>query len=258
VALAHTPPSETKAAAETTSGLPEWTWKVDPSVPPTARLDDLFPRDCPLPSVVERIYDGDTLSRLGVGGFLGKGLKLTVLEQKPSAESEFIRSLPLGNPLARGSLAEGTLERAVTVTLRFTATESGLVNIDTVKFMTGKQAQAEKDEKSSFVVRNAGRIAMVIFLLLCVGAVSWMVLSDMWEQASIDAKRFDARKAMLIEYYEKHNPSKIDSIDDALRAHYGQESKLWRKLENKYGVRPDRPNFLKHGVSRSQSKRNEL
>ena len=96
---------------------------------------------------------------------------------------------------------------------------------------------------------------MVVFLILFAGSMGWMVVSDMLEQSRLDAKRFEARKAALVEFYGTHNPAKIDSIDDTLRAHYGQEAKLWRKLEKRYGTRPPRPNFLKHGVSGAKKSR---
>ena len=31
-------------------------------------------------------------------------------------------------------------------------------------------------------------------------------------------------EAALVEFYGTHNPAKIDSIDDTLQAHYGQEA----------------------------------
>ena len=255
VALAHCKPTTTKTAEESASGLPEWSWTMDKSAEGSAKLDQIFSRDCPLPSVVRRKYDNDSLRKLGLGGLLGPGLNVTVTEQNPDNESEFWRALPIGNPMERGSLKDGTLQRGARVILEFHANESGVVNVETLKFVTGKEDQEERAKESSFIVRNSGRIMMVVFLILFAGSMGWMVVSDMLEQSRLDAKRFEARKAALVEFYGTHNPAKIDSIDDTLRAHYGQEAKLWRKLEKRYGTRPPRPNFLKHGVSGVKKKR---
>mmetsp|Transcript_44764 Transcript_44764/g.108556 ORF Transcript_44764/g.108556 Transcript_44764/m.108556 type:complete len:797 (-) Transcript_44764:35-2425(-) len=41
-------------------------------------------------------------------------------------------------------------------------------------------------------------------------------------------------RTRLIEFYKKHNPSKVDSVDDTLAKYKGKEEEMFRKLRNKY------------------------
>ena len=53
----------------------------------------------------------------------------------------------------------------------------------------------------------------------------------------------DNHKIRLIRFYEKHNPSKIDSVDATLEKYKGKEEELFRKLEAKYAPQPKVPKY---------------
>jgi cyclophilin family peptidyl-prolyl cis-trans isomerase len=47
----------------------------------------------------------------------------------------------------------------------------------------------------------------------------------------------------LIRFYEKHNPSKVDTVDATLEKYKGKEDELFRKVEAKYAPQPKTPKF---------------
>ena len=46
-------------------------------------------------------------------------------------------------------------------------------------------------------------------------------------------------RRVLFEFYSKHNPDKLDTIDKILATYKGKEASLIRSLEKKYAVKID-------------------
>jgi len=208
--------------------LEEWLWE-------DSDAEVLFPQDAAYPGSVERRYTVRSVKR---------NASATILEQAhPDSAAVFRRVHPLGNPLRRKN-TEGAEVAAVAVTLRYTLDENGLLVVDDENIQTRQEAEAEREAKTSPVVRNFGRVMLFVVLALLLAAGLYSPITQMVEQHRTEQLRHAARKAALSEFYQEVNPDKISEIDRTLSEFKGRESALWRKLENKYGKRPPRPNLL--------------
>ena len=216
-------------------------------------VDVLLPADAPLPHSAERTVDAAALTKMGAGGFMGKRLLLTLCERVAPGESDreaalFARLAPLGDVLLRTNPETLEPERGVAVTLKFTFDDSALLTVTYKDWVSEREDDLRRHNQRGFLGRNLGKITMGLVLLLAAGSQGYGAWQDMRRAQEQEAYRFTARKAALTQFYKAVNPDKISGIDEALEAHKGKETALWRKLEKKYDRRPPRPEFLKYSA----------
>jgi len=249
LAVAHSPGAPDAASAKASGsgggGGGDLTWA-------RSEVVELFARDTPLPCVVSKTYDLKALKKHGLPGRTlteGRRLSLITAEEQP-ALGKFVRLQPLGNPLVRARERDGEKERGVTVDVEFSLDASGLLDVRFHKFLSAKEDEAIKDESRPWLVRNAGRVLMLLVVLGAFGAWVFSAWGEYQAEALREANKHRARKAALEEFYRGVNPEKLGDIDRALEEHRGRETKLWAKLDKKYGRRPPRPDYLKYSTNR--------
>jgi len=242
LALAHAKPFRARMPEDDKAD--DWTWGVD-------EVDELCARDAPLPLKVERTVNAAVLKTLGLApSVFGKPkLCFTVVEAREGEfRRRFERMAPLGDVLVRSHGDTLEAERGVKVTLVFSVCASGLLTISTKDFVSEKEDDLLRHNAKPWVMRNLGRILMGLVLVVLLGAQGWAAHDTWRKQQSAEAYRHAARHAALAEFYRTVNPEKLEGIDEALAAHKGHETALWKKLEKKYGRRPPRPEYLKYST----------
>jgi len=196
-----------------------WCW-------PGSNVDELFPRDVPVPCKATRTLDAHWLKEHGLAGsFVGrKPLSLTLCESmnassRPSVaaaasggaapESHFSRMMPLGDPLLRSHPSTGEPERGVSVNLEFELDGSGLLHVHAHKFVSEKEDDLRKHEAKGFFGRNLGRLLMGLVVALLLGGQAWSMYSDHVTETAKEITRMAARRAALTKYYKDVNPEKV-------------------------------------------------
>jgi hypothetical protein len=78
-------------------------------------------------------------------------------------------------------------------------------------------------------------IGTAVLAIVATTYLGYLKLDDM---ANARGRQEADARLRLTSFYERENPEKLDTIEETIRRYSGRFDTLYKRLEDKYGVRP--------------------